>query len=99
MNNIECKREILEKAGSKFFSVCFVKKDKTVRTMTCKKYIERAFTNGSANAKPSPFANKPNYFSAVDMEKEEFRAINLETLLSCKINGVEYRFDNDGLPY
>lgn len=91
----EYKRKILESAGSKFFYVEFLKKDKTIRHMTCKKYMEKAFTNGSKNAAPSPFANKPEYFLAVDVAKEEFRAINLNNLLSCKVNGVSYAFESE----
>lgn len=89
----EVKRQILEKAGSTFFSVNFLKKDGTLRHMTCKRWIESAFSQGSANAKPSPFANKPEYFLAVDMAKGEFRAIGLGRLKSCKVNGQSYNFD------
>lgn len=91
----EVKRSILDKAGSTFFSVEFVKKDGSVRHMTCKKWTEAAFSHGSANAKPSPFANKPEYFLAVDMAKGEFRAINLNTLKSCKVEGESYNFDSE----
>lgn len=92
----ETKRSILDKAGSTFFSVEFVKKDGSMRHMTCKKWIEAAYAHGSANAKPSPFANKPEYFLAVDMVKGEFRAIGLDRLKSCKVNGQSYNFDIDG---
>lgn len=50
--------------------------------------------NGSANAKPSPFANKPEYYLAVDMAKGEFRAISLNTLKACKVNGKSYNFED-----
>lgn len=90
----EDKRRILDEAGSTFFSVDFVKKDGSVRHMTCKKWIEAAYTHGSANAKPSPFANKPEYYLAVDMAKGEFRAVNLSTLKACKVNGKSYNFED-----
>lgn len=90
----EVKRSILEKAGSTFFSVNFLKKDGTERHMTCKRWIESAFSHGRANAKPSPFANKPEYFLAVEMAKGEFRAINLNTLKSCKVEGKSYNFED-----
>ena len=91
----ETKRSILEKAGSHFFQVEFVKKSGEVRHMTCKSWIESAFSHGSANAKPSPFANKPEYFLAVDIAKGEFRAINLSTLRSCKVEGKSYNFEGE----
>lgn len=90
----ETKRSILDKAGSTFFSVEFIKKDGSVRHMTCKKWTEAAYSHGSANAKPSPFANKPEYFLAVDMAKGEFRAINLSTLKACKVEGKSYVFED-----
>ncbi len=89
----ETKRSILEKAGSTFFSVEFVKKDGSIRHMTCKKWTEAAFAHGSSNAKPSPFANNPEYYLAVDMARGEFRAISLNTLKACKVNGKAYNFD------
>lgn len=91
----EDKRRILDEAGSTFFSVDFVKKDGSIRHMNCKRWIESAFSHGSANAKPSPFANKPEYYLAVDMAKSEFRAVNLSTLKACKVNGKYYNFDEE----
>ena len=90
----EDKRRILDEAGSTFFSVHFVKKDGSVRQMNCKRWIEAAYTHGSANAKPSPFANRPEYYLAVDMAKGEFRAVNLSTLKACKVNGKSYNFED-----
>lgn len=90
----ETKRSILDKAGSTFFSVEFIKKDGSVRHMTCKKWTEAAYSHGSANAKPSPFANKPEYYLAVDVVKGEFRAVNLSTLKACKVNGKSYSFED-----
>jgi hypothetical protein len=90
----EEKRKILDAAGSKFFQVCFKKKDNSIRNMTCKKWEEKAFTHGSANAKVSSLAHKPEYYLAVDTAIEEFRAINLSTLISCKVNGKEYKFED-----
>ena len=92
--SLEEKRKLLDSAGSGFFSVEFEKKDHSIRSMNCKKWIERAFTYGSKNAKPSPFAGKPEYFLAVDMAKEEFRAINLNSLRKAKVNGKVYEFSN-----
>lgn len=92
--SVEEKRRILEQAGGHFFSATFIKKDNTVRHMQCKKWMEKAFTRGSKNAAPSPFADKPEYYLAVDTQKEEFRAINLNRLISCKVNGVDYEFED-----
>ena len=52
--SIERKRAILDSAKGGFFSVEFIKKDKTVRQMTCKKWMEKAFTYGSAEDSDQP---------------------------------------------
>ena len=91
--SIQRKREILDSAKGQFFSVEFVKKDGSLREMTVKKQIEKAFTYGSANAQVNTVAHIDKYYTAVDMEKEQFRNINLETLRKAKVAGITYIFD------
>tara|TARA_Y100001973_G_scaffold2399_1_gene3577 strand:+ start:4173 stop:4460 length:288 start_codon:yes stop_codon:yes gene_type:complete len=90
---IERKRQILDSAKGQFFSVEFVKKDGSIREMTVKKQMEKAFTYGSANAKPNTVAHIDKYYTAVDAEQEQFRNINLETLRKAKVAGITYIFD------
>lgn len=92
---IEQKRQLLDSAKGHFFSVDFEKKDRTIRHMNCKKWMEKSFSNGSKNAAPSTLKDKPEYYLAVDIEKGEFRAVNLSTMLSCKVNGKIYKFDKE----
>jgi len=89
---IEQKRQILDSANGQIFSVRFIKKDGSVREMTCKKWIEKAFTYGSKAAQASTVAHKPEYYTLVDIAKESFRNVNLETLVACKVSGKEYNF-------
>lgn len=91
----EQKRAILEQAKGHFFSVDFEKKDRTIRHMNCKKWTEKAFSAGSKNAAPSTLKDKPEYYLAVDIDKGEFRAISLDRMLSCKVNGKTYTFDKE----
>lgn len=91
--SIEEKRAILDKAGSEFFSVHFIKKDGSYREMTCKKWIEKAFTYGRENAKISTVAHKPEIYTACDIIKGAFRNISLERLVKAKVGGVEYVFE------
>lgn len=93
MSNCQERKALLDQAGSRFFQVEFVKKNGERRLMTCKKWVESAYSNGSKNAQKSTLANKPEYYLAVDVEKGEFRAINLNTLTSAKINGKMYYFN------
>jgi hypothetical protein len=91
--NIERKRAILDSAKGQFFTVEFVKKDGTTRIMTAKKWMEKAFTYGSANAQANTVAGKPEYYTAADASAGEFRNINLETLVRAKVAGIDYKFD------
>jgi len=95
------KREILDVAAAKgaFFSVTFVKADNTIREMTCKKWTEKAFTNGSANAGVNTCAGIENLYTVVDVVAENkkgtkgaFRNINLDTLLEVKYSGRVVKF-------
>lgn len=91
--SIERKRQILDSANGQFFSVVFEKKDKTIREMTCKKWVEKAFAHGSKDAGVNTVAHIDKYYTAVDVSKGEFRNIDLEKLRSAKVNGIEYKFD------
>jgi hypothetical protein len=96
---IQRKREILDSAKGQMFQVTFKKADGTLRTMNTKKWAEQAFTYGSANAQANTVAHKPNYYTAVDVDqykidpKKSFRNISLENLISAKVGGILYIFD------
>ena len=90
--NIEDKRRILDSAKGGFFTVQFIKKSGELREMNCKRWTENALTYGSKNVQKNPCAHLPHYYAAVDMQKGEFRNINLQTLLRAKVNGKVYTF-------
>ena len=71
------KREILDIAAAKgaFFSVSFIKADGTVREMNCKQWMEKAFTNGSANAGVNTCAAKDNIYTVVDVAAENKKTL------------------------
>ena len=97
--SIERKRAILDSAKGQFFYVEFKKADGTVRKMKAKKKMEDAFTYGSANARVSTTAHKPEMYRAVDVDlfkvdpKKSYRTINLDELLSATVAGVTYTFN------
>ncbi len=101
MLDIKTKRQILDNAAAKgrFFQVEFIKKDGSKRTMNCKKWVESAFTYGSANAQANTCAHKENIYSVVDVSLENqnggkgaFRNINLDTLISVTSGGEKITF-------
>ncbi len=94
--SLERKRQILDFAANsgQIFSVTFKKADGTIREMQCKKFVEAALASGDRRiVQKSTTAHKPNLYSVVDIKVGQFRSINLDTLLSCKVAGIRHEFD------
>ena len=92
------KRAILDSAKGQMFYVTFRKADGTIRTMQAKKWIEKAFASGDKNNVGASNAPADNYVLC-DLEaykvdpKKSFRSLKLDNLISCKVAGIEYKFD------
>lgn len=90
------KYALMEKAADagRIFKVVFVKKDKTLREMTCKKFVKRHLTYGLDDVRANPVAHLPQYFTVSDVaEADAFRNINLDTLKELTVDGTHYIFD------
>lgn len=67
-----------------FFSVKFVKRtDGTVREMVCRKGVTKALRGGALAYNPTA----KNLVNVFDVQAGDYRNINLEGLLSVKMNG------------
>lgn len=93
--SIEDKRKILDSANGRIFSCKFIKKDGSVREMVAKKFMEKSFTYGSANARANTVAARPEYYTAAEVGSGEFRNINLSSMIEAKVNGVCYNFGEE----
>lgn len=93
--SIEQKRKILDSANGRIFSCKFVKKDGSVREMVAKKFMEKSFTYGSANARANTVAARREYYTAAEVGSGEFRNINLSSMIEAKVNGVYYNFGEE----
>jgi len=93
--SIEDKRKILDSANGRIFSCVFIKKDGSVREMTAKTWMEKAFTYGSANARANTVTARPEYYTAAEVGSGEFRNINLSSMIEAKVNGVCYNFGEE----
>lgn len=80
-------RELLKSTRGLMFSVIFVKKDQSIRNMTCRLKVRKGVKGTGPNYAANP---KFPYLTVYDMNKHGFRNINLSTLLSCKVNGKIY---------
>lgn len=72
-------------SSSNIIHVKFVKKDGSIRDMNCRLGVKKHLSGGSSTTKAYS-----NYITVYDMNKLGYRNINMETLLSFKINGLTY---------
>ena len=76
--------QIIEASNGRFFSVVFIKKDGTQRTMVARLGVKKHLKGGQCTLDRSQF------IIAYDVENAGYRAINRDTIVSCKLDGVEY---------
>ena len=87
------KKLIKQSVGEKMFSVSFVKANNTERTMLCKLPTNEKFFHGGELK-----GNRDHLLEVIDMTvlrktkdpKKSWRSINLNTLTSLKIRGIEW---------
>ena len=87
------KKNVKRSIGAKMFSVSFVKADKTNRTMLCKLPTNEKFFSGGELK-----GDREHLLETIDVTilrknkdpKKSWRSINLTTLTSLKIGGVEW---------
>ena len=90
MYNKEIKRRdilnlLIENKGS-IFSVVFLKKNGDIRPMTCRFGVKKHLKGGKLSFSPL----EKNLLVVFVMQKEAYRMIILETLMSINMKGVEY---------
>jgi hypothetical protein len=84
------KHDLIQSTNGKFFSVLFVKKDKTIREMTCRLGVKAPLRGGESTLK-----DYPQYVTVFDVSKNDYRAINLDTLIQIKTGGVVIDFKEE----
>jgi len=80
LTNDEKSQYIQEKVQGKIFSVSFIKKDGTERTMVCRLGVQKHLTGGKNVNDPS------QHLTVFDMHKKAYRNVALGTIyrLRCK---------------
>lgn len=77
--------EFIEHLGGTIFTATFLKKDGSIRKMVCRRHVTKGVKGTGINYAETP--DKP-YITVYDMQKRDFRNVNLATLLSIKTHGV-----------
>jgi len=77
---------LLEQNKGNVFSVVFLKKDGSIRHMTCRFGVKKHLKGGELKFNPI----ERSLLVVFDMQKESYRMINLETISNINMKGVEY---------
>lgn len=87
VNKVQAMGLLLAETGNgRFFSVTFTKKDGSVRSMTCRRGVQKGL-NGSG-AKYNALSKA--LFTVYDVQKRDYRNINFQTIHSFKLGGSMY---------
>lgn len=76
---------LLELAKDRFVTVTFVKKDGSIRKMNGRFGVHKGTKGNTATSE-----HVPNLLVFRDVQKQEYRHINVNTILSVKANGKAY---------
>jgi hypothetical protein len=90
VSKVEAMGRILSSKDGRFFSVRFVKKDGSVRDMTCKKVVKSAINGVGSRYN----AIERGYIPVYDINNKGYRTVNFDTLIGFKMNGQSYVVNN-----
>jgi hypothetical protein len=79
-------KQLRELVGNKIFSVEFTKKDGSLRKMVCRLGVKKHLKGGELGYD----AEAMNYLTVFDLQSEEYRTINVNTLKSITFEGIVY---------
>ncbi len=82
-------KQLRELVGSKIFSVEFTKKDGSLRKMVCRLGVKKYLKGGELGYD----AEALNYLTVFDLQSEEYRTINVNTLKSITFEGIKYEVE------
>ena len=77
---------LLEQNKGSIFSVVFLKKDGSIRHMTCRFGVKKHLKGGKLKFNPL----ERSLLVVFDMQKESYRMIILETISNINMKGVDY---------
>tara|TARA_R100001086_G_C11808439_1_gene250823 strand:- start:306 stop:581 length:276 start_codon:yes stop_codon:yes gene_type:complete len=91
MNKIELTALIKSMTENTIFGCTFIKKDGTIRDMTCRLGVKKGLNGRGLNFDPVDKGLLPVY----DMANGGFRMVNLSTLSELRIKGKTYTIANN----
>jgi len=83
--------KLIELLKGQFFTVEFIKKDGTLRKMNCRTGVKKYLSNNGKKIQiTSPIEN--GILRVFDLQKNEYRSINLDTVNRITFNKITYKF-------
>lgn len=79
--------QLIRSSGNKIFSVSFVKKDGSSRLMNCRLGVTKHLKGGELAYDPKEYG----LIAVFDIQKNNYRMINLETIQELSINGDKFQ--------
>jgi len=83
--------ELIQNHKGEFFHVVFIKKDGTLRKMTCRTGVKKYLRGGSLSYDPSKVLNVPVY----DMEAKGYRTVKCSSIKSLSLSGDTYEVSDE----
>lgn len=83
---IENAAKLIKSTNGRIFSASFVKKDGSSREMTCRLGVKKHLKGGELAYDPSEY----DLMTVFDLQKNQYRMINLDTITSITVNGIFY---------
>lgn len=83
---MKAKELIKEMQSGKFFTVEFIKKDGSRRVMNCRTGVKKYTTGKGLSFNPIAKSLLPVF----DVQKKDYRFINLSTIIWVQVSGVKY---------
>ena len=75
-------QSVLQATKGKFFTVVFIKKDGSTRSMNCRLGVTKHLKGGLSTLNPE------QYLTVYDVQSEGYRAVNLSTIVSVTCGGI-----------
>lgn len=89
-NKVKTVKTLIEQSKGKFFTVTFIKRTTgEVRVMNARLGVKKGLTGGGAVYN----AAEKNLLTCYDITKKEYRTINLDAVLTVKVNGLTFNID------
>lgn len=89
--NLSEVRDLIKSAKGKIFSATFVKSNGDIRIMTARTGVRKDLKGIGLKYDPKEY----NLITVFDMNKRQYRSINIGTLLNLRMNGTLYNVYHD----